>query len=99
MSDIGRNNSLFQGPLKARVPAHNTLAVKNRTYFHIGQLLALSLLNDGPGIQCLATTAAQYLLGNESHIPSWEDVPDVSVQVKLRKLCICVYVLCNRYNA
>ena len=87
LPEISKNNFLFQGPLSARIPCHNVLAVQERMYFYVGQILALSMLHDGPGFHCLAPTVVHYILGDYTHGPSWEDIPDMTTQQKMKQVC------------
>ena len=87
LPEIGNNNNLFIGPITARVPSHNALALKDQVFFYIGQIFALSLLFDGPGIQCLAPSVANYLLGNTDLHPSWEEIPYANVLQEMKKVC------------
>lgn len=63
--EIGRNNSYFQGPANKRVPHHNIVNLHNNVFFYVGQIIALSLVHDGPCVQWLAPTTVKYLLGLE----------------------------------
>ena len=84
LDGTGRHNTYFKGSLGRRLPLHNTLAVQDNVYFHIGQMFALSLLHDGPCVKWLVPTAVSYLLGTaDSDKLKVEDIPDPDIQAKV----------------
>ena len=81
--EVGRNNSYFQGPANKRVPHHNIVNLHNNVFFYVGQIIALSLVHDGPCVQWLAPTTVKYLLGLEV-VPNIDDIPDIDIQRKMK---------------
>ena len=75
---MGRKEMLFEGPDNNRLPRHNTMAVNDRLFYYIGQLIALSLLNCGPCIQWLAPTIVNYIFGEDESVYI-EDIPKPDV--------------------
>ena len=67
------------GPENKRVPVHNVLQLQDQSFFYIGQIIALSLLHDGPCFNCLPPTVPRYILGVED-ITSTDDIPDFILQ-------------------
>ena len=50
-------------------------------------MIALSIINGGPGPVFFSSTVVDYLFGGISSVtPSIDDVPDVEVQAKIRKV-------------
>ena len=93
LAEIGRKNSLFHGESDRRVPVHNVLALGEKIFFHIGQILGLSLINDGPGLQCLAPTVANYLLGKVNCTPELEDIPNHKLREQIQKVIYFIYIM------
>ena len=48
LQEIAHSNMYFRGPIEKRLPAHNVLAIQDNVYFHIGQIIAMSLVHGGP---------------------------------------------------
>ena len=78
LQEIGRNNMYFRGSMERRLPAHNVLAIQDDVYFHIGQIIALSLVHDGPCVKWLAPAAVNYILGCEETLQV-DDIPDPDI--------------------
>ena len=87
LNSIARNNTYFTGSPERRLPLPNALATQDKVFFHIGQMLALSLMNDGPCASWLAPSCVSYLLGTEDtdDLPI-EDIPDPDIRVKVNKV-------------
>ena len=85
-AEIGRNNSLFCGSPTRRTPIHNVFALQDKLFYYVGQILGLSPMHDGPGIQCLSPTVSWYLLGEATHL-DMKDIPEMGMEQKLRKVC------------
>ena len=56
------NNSLFCGDTKSRYSQHNVMELNKRTYFHIGQIISMSLVHGGPEPSFFAEPIADYTL-------------------------------------
>ena len=90
--EIISNNRLFQGPMHARFPCHNMQELEKGTYKHIGQIISLSLVHDGPGPHCLAPWVVDYILyrlGGVFPIP--EQIPNDAIQTTVRKVTMRAY--------
>lgn len=75
------NNTLFHGDETARFLAHNPLELARKTYFHVGQVIAISLVHGGPAPKCLANPIVDYILyGLERVKVTAADVPDISIR-------------------
>ena len=62
LDEIAQNNSYFHGLAHRRVPLHNVISLQNNIFFYFGQIIALSVIHDGPFLQCLAPTVVYYIL-------------------------------------
>ena len=82
-AEIAANNMLFEGPESKRMPKHNSLATKDQLFFYIGQLLGLSLLNNGPCVEWLAPTIVHYIFGQADTV-FVEDIPAADVVAKVK---------------
>ena len=71
------------GPENKCVPVHNVLHLQDQSFFYIGQIIAFSLLHDGPCFNCLAPTVARYILGVEDIAPT-DDIPNTILQSKVK---------------
>ena len=83
LNKIAQSNTYFMGPENKRVPVHNVLRLQDQSFYYIGQIIALSLLHDGPCFNCLAPTVARYILGIED-VASTDDIPDTILQSKVK---------------
>ena len=97
LQEIAHSNMYFRGPIEKRLPAHNVLAIQDNVYFHIGQIIAMSLVHGGPCIKWLAPAAINYILGCEQ-TPQVDDVPDADIASKLTEVrthaCMLVEPYC-----
>ena len=92
--EIMSNNTLFQGPMHARFPCHNMQELEKGTYKHIGQIISLSLVHDGPGPHCLASWVVDYILyglGGVSPFP--EQIPNYAIQTTVRKVTMHMHMI------
>ena len=90
IGELTSNNSLFQGKENARMPFHNIGELQKNTYFHVGQIFALSLVNGGPGPQCLSNSVVDYLFYGLHKIRGVvEDLPNEEIKKKIQKVTLC----------
>ena len=90
MKAMAGDPTLFQGPPNRRSFAHNVQAMAQRKFFVAGRIVALSLVNGGPGFPCLADSVFNFLsygLGNKV-IPDIHDFPDPFIKEKLNRVRI-----------
>ena len=88
MQECMRNNNLFEGPDNCRIPVHNMAELEKRTFKYIGQMIAVSVVQGGPGPQCLSPAVVDYLsYGIEKILATSEDVPDTEIKYKLKMVC------------
>ena len=87
LSSISRNNSLFCGDETSRVPTHNIVELEKRTYYHVGKMIAVSLIRGGPAPRFFASAVADYIVyGVQKVKPCIEDIPDHLVKEKMIKV-------------
>lgn len=89
LAEICRNNTLFQGDEKARIPVHNVLALSKQTYKHVGSMIGASLINGGPAPSFFANAVADYFVfGIEKVKVKVEEVSEAVMKEKLTKVLI-----------
>ena len=88
LSEIANDSTLFQGPMHSRSFLHNGQALLERKYFYAGQLVAVSLGNEGPGLTCLSEAAYSYLChGLPLKVtPKIDELSDSELIEKLQKV-------------
>lgn len=59
---IASNNMLFTGDETARVPTHNIIQLQNKTYQHVGEMLAVTIVHGGPAPAFFSPAVANYIL-------------------------------------
>ena len=89
MGSIVRNGFLFHGREAVLVPRRNVSELSKNTYYHVGVMIAVSLIHGGPSPSFFAPAVADYLAhGIERVKATVEDVPDPNIRTKLRKVNI-----------
>lgn len=82
---ISQKNSLFCGSETSRVPVHNMLELK--TYFHIGVMIATSIIHGGPSPKFFAPFVADYFVYGLSGVRATpSDISDFETQLKILKV-------------
>ena len=84
IAEVANNNSLFEGS-DGRVPVMNVLELERKTYFYVGQMMALSLLHGGPAPTFFSKAAAKFFASSEIHA-SADDVADVQIRNSIQKV-------------
>ncbi len=85
--ELSQDNSLLCGPQNARVPRHSVIELERKTFFHVGVILALSLLHGGPAPQFFSSAVADYItIGIEGVKSTMEDVPEYNIRKSLEKV-------------
>ncbi len=83
----------LEGPPSSRCFAHDTSALQRGVYYNIGVLVAITLLQSGPGLPILSRPVADYVVFGEVQEISIDDVPDLSTKAVLEEVCL-MYYLC-----
>ncbi len=85
---------IFCGPQDCRVPSHNIPEVLKNTFYHVGQMIAVSLVHGGPSPSFFSDTVADYIANGMTGLkPSVSSVPDPEMQSKIAKVCTCQCIL------
>ena len=87
MQAICGNNNLFCGPITARSVCHNVPELMKKTFFHVGAMIALSLIHGGPPPVFFSEVTADYILQGIRK-PCISSIPDAAVRDKLMKVYI-----------
>ena len=83
LNEIAMSSRYFTGSESMCVPVHNILCLQDRSFNYIGQIVALSLLHDGPCPQFIAPAVVRYILADEELVSS-DDIPDGNMQSKIK---------------
>lgn len=72
------------------------LALEDDEYFHVGRMIAVSIVFGGPGPRCLPPNFFLYLVGKVKAIEATiEDIPDDEVRKALLEVCCWLVVMSN----
>ena len=87
---IGSTNDVtrLQGPEHSQFFVHNVEALANRKFYYAGQLVAISLANGRPSLNCLAEAVYEYFChGLQCKItPNISLIPDCDIQESLKQV-------------
>ncbi|XP_077864568.1 G2/M phase-specific E3 ubiquitin-protein ligase-like [Saccoglossus kowalevskii] len=89
MQEVGASMGIFEGDQLTRVFSHNVRLISDMMYFKGGQLVAMSLLNGGPGLQCMADSVYNYMIGIEPGNLTIDLIPDSDMRVRVQELQKC----------
>ena len=96
MREAFSTSGLFVGWPCNVIPFHNIQALANNDFYLIGKIISTSIIQGGQPPVCFAAPVADFLVYNEIRCsPSLEDIPDVDLREKLRKvLTIILFAIC-----
>lgn len=81
----------------------NFVARKKNIFFHLGQLTALSIIQDGPGLPIFSDIVTDYILLGKPCILNVDDLPDglkdIIVMVCLKMLVFLMNMTCENCNS
>ena len=84
---------LLTGDETARVPTHNIIQLQNKTYQHVGEMLAVSIVHGGPAPAFSPAVANCILYGQYDKVMATiVDVPDASIREKLEKVTYTIVI-------
>ena len=92
LSELARNNALFDGDCDRRVLRHNLIELGSNSFLIAGRIMALSLVYGGPAPHFLARAVAEYILAIRPYSVSVDDIPDSTVRqdvIKVIGICYC----------
>ena len=86
LGSIISNNSLFCGDVNSHFLQYNVIELNKKTYFHVGQILSITLVHGGPA-PFFAEPVANYILyGLERVKVSSTDMQDRTIKRKLQEV-------------
>ena len=87
VAEIHRNNTLLCGEQVSRTLRHNIRELERNTYYHIGALLATSIIHGGPAPSFFCNAVVDYIVFGLSAVKATiDDVPDAPVKKHLEKV-------------
>ncbi|XP_057191422.1 G2/M phase-specific E3 ubiquitin-protein ligase-like [Triplophysa rosa] len=89
LMDAIETRRVFEGKDNAKYLSFDCQAAEDNEYFHIGRMIAVSIVHGGPGLCCLSPNFFLYLIGKEKKTEATiEDIPDDEVKkALLETLC------------
>ncbi|XP_057184324.1 G2/M phase-specific E3 ubiquitin-protein ligase-like isoform X1 [Triplophysa rosa] len=87
LMDAIKTRRVFEGKDNAKYLSFNSKAAEDNEYFHIGRMIAVSIVHGGPGLCCLSPNFFLNLIGKEKKIEApIEDMPDDEVRKALLEI-------------
>ena len=92
MGAIATSNYLFHGREDCRVPIPNQAELERHTYQHVGEMIAVSLVNGGPAPSFFAPSVVEYIVHGMSKVKATvSEVPSQRIKNKLEKVSQKLY--------
>ncbi|KAJ8366198.1 hypothetical protein SKAU_G00150290 [Synaphobranchus kaupii] len=80
-------SGMFEGPSYAKLLGFKSTAMKTDSYYHAGQLMAMSIVHDGQTPCFLSENLIEALVqGPENVEVTVDDVPDIETQSMLKRM-------------
>lgn len=84
---VFRSEKYFCGPDLNRVPRHNVVELSKNSFYFIGALVALSLINGGPAPGCFTDAVADYFAYGIKKVSACVmDIPDIEIRRNVNKV-------------
>ena len=84
LESMSRDNNLFCGDYGYRTPRINIVELGRNTYYHVGTMIAMSLVHGGPRPCFFTPAVADYIIYGLNKVKATpSDVPDDAIQQKL----------------
>ncbi|XP_072572064.1 G2/M phase-specific E3 ubiquitin-protein ligase-like isoform X1 [Paramormyrops kingsleyae] len=81
LMDSIKTRRVFEGKDNAKYLSFDSKAAEDNEYFHIGRMIAVSIVHGGPGPRCLSPNLFLYLIGKVKTLEApIEDIPDDEVK-------------------
>ena len=61
MIELSECNSLFCGSCDSRIPRKNVVEFQKKSYYHVGKMIAMSLVHGGPAPHFFSPVVADYI--------------------------------------
>ncbi|XP_049926259.1 G2/M phase-specific E3 ubiquitin-protein ligase-like [Epinephelus moara] len=85
--DAVKTRRVFEGKDNAKYLSFDSKALEDDEYFHVGRMIAVSIVHGGPGPRCLPPNFFLYLVGKVKAIEATiEDIPDDEVRKALLEI-------------
>ena len=99
LGSVVSNNSLFCGEIDSRFLRHNVIELNKKTYFHVGQILSITLVHGGPAPSFFAQPIADYILyGLDKVKISITDVQNLVIKRRSQKVSAHILSYPNSNN-
>nr|XP_055036883.1 G2/M phase-specific E3 ubiquitin-protein ligase-like [Misgurnus anguillicaudatus] len=90
LMDAIKTRRVFEGKDNAKYLSYDSKAAEDNEYFHIGRMIAVSIVHGGPGPACLSPNFFLYLIGKVKTVDApIEDIPDDEVKKALLEIKKC----------
>ncbi len=76
----------YTGPVHMRILRHNTKALDDNVFNTIGKFIALAIVHGASGPKFFAIPVLDYLFDAEGTDAQIENVPDLQIQGKIKKV-------------
>uniref|UniRef100_UPI0037E860EC G2/M phase-specific E3 ubiquitin-protein ligase n=1 Tax=Semicossyphus pulcher TaxID=241346 RepID=UPI0037E860EC len=87
LMDAIKTRRILEGKDDAKYLSFDSKAAEDDEYFHIGRMIAVSIVHGGPGPRCLSPNFFLYLIGKVKTIEApIEDIPDDEVKKALLEI-------------
>ncbi|XP_073727841.1 G2/M phase-specific E3 ubiquitin-protein ligase [Misgurnus anguillicaudatus] len=87
LMDAIKTRRVFEGKDNAKYLSYDSKAAEDNEYFHIGRMIAVSIVHGGPGPACLSPNFFLYLIGKVKTVDApIEDIPDDEVKKALLEI-------------
>ncbi|KAJ7380682.1 hypothetical protein OS493_007048 [Desmophyllum pertusum] len=89
MRSLVTESGVLTGSDTRKTFSSSPIHVTQMRYFHAGRMVATSLLQGGPGINCLSPAVYAYFSADVDkcrHLVNVEDIPDLVLQEKVQKI-------------
>ncbi|CAM4619131.1 unnamed protein product [Leuciscus chuanchicus] len=81
LMDAIKTSRFFEGKDDGKYLSFDSKAAEGDEYFHVGRMVAVSIVHGGPGPRCFSPSFYQYLVGKVKTIEApIEDIPDTEVR-------------------
>ena len=79
-------SNMLVGPDHSKSLAHDGSLLAKRSFLHLGQLLAMTILQGGLGAPCFSKPVVGYILTGHAVSAGLEDVPEEQLKVALQQV-------------
>ena len=99
MQEILTSTQLFEGDEKRKVVTMNPVLLDAQTYFQAGRMVAVSIQQGGPGMQCLAPSMYHTIVEKRSlSNPTPDEIPDFEIQGKVKTVSLMITYFAEKFK-